>query len=59
MADGVDPTGPMDETSLQETTNGKEATSNRLAWIVLTALVVSMTGLAPDGVVALLRVIGV
>ena len=59
MADGVDPTGPMDETSRQETTNCKEATSNRLVWIVLTALVVSMTGLAPDEVVALLRVIGV
>ena len=59
MADGVDPTGPMDETSLQETTNCKEATSNRLVWIVLIVLVGTTTGLAPDEVVALLRLIGV
>ena len=59
MAAGVDPIGQMDETLVQETTNCKEATSNRLVWIVLIALVVSMTGLAPDEVVALLRLIGV
>ena len=59
MVAGVGPTGQMDETSQQETTNCKEATSNRLVWIVLTALVVSTTGLAPDEVVALLRLIGV
>ena len=59
MDAGVGPTGQTDETLVQQTTDCKEGTSNRLVWIVLTALVVSMTGLAPDEVVALLRVIGV
>ena len=59
MVAGVGPTGQTDETLVQETTDCKEATSNRLAWIVLIALVVSTTGLAPDEVVALLRLIGV
>ena len=59
MAAGVDPIGPTDETLVQETTNCKEATSNRRVWIVLIALAASMTGLAPDQMAALLRLIGV
>jgi len=59
MVAGVDPTGQMDETSQLEITNCKEATSNRRVWIVLIALVASMTGLAPDQVAVLLRLIGV
>ena len=59
MVAGVDPTGPTDETSVQGTISWAVVISNRRAWIVLIVLVGSMTGLAPDQVVALLRLIGV
>jgi hypothetical protein len=58
MDDGVDPIGPMDETSVQGTISWAVVISNRRAWIVLIVLAASMTGLAPDQVVALLRLIG-
>jgi hypothetical protein len=59
MDDGVDPIGPMDETSVQGTISWAVVISNRRAWIVLIVLAASTTGLAPDQVVALLRLIGV
>jgi hypothetical protein len=57
MADGVDPTGPMDETSPQETTDCKAVILDRRVWIVLIVLAGTMTGLAPDQVAAMLRLI--
>jgi hypothetical protein len=59
MVAGVDPIGQTDETLVQEITNCKEATLNRRVLIVLIVLAASMTGLAPDQMVALLKVIGV
>jgi len=59
MVAGVDPTGQTDEISAQGTISWAVVISNRRAWIVLIVLVGSMTGLAPDQVVALLRLIGV
>ena len=59
MAAGVDPIGLTEETLAQETTCSKVVISNRRVWIVLIVLVASMTGLAPDQTVALLKVIGV
>ena len=59
MVAGVDQTGRMDETSVQETTCSKVETSNLLVRIVLIALVVSMTSLAPAQADALLVLIGV
>jgi len=59
MADGVDPTGPTDEISAQGTISWQVVISNRRVWIVLIVLVGTMTGLAPDQMVALLRLIGV
>jgi hypothetical protein len=59
MDAGVDPTGPTDEISAQGTISWAVVISNRRAWIVLIVLAASMTGLAPDQVVALLRLIGV
>ena len=59
MADGVDPTGPTDEISAQGTISWQVVISNRRVWILLTVLVGSMIGLAPDQVDALLKLIGV
>ena len=59
MVAGVDPTGQTDETSVQGTISWQVVISNRRVLIVLIVLVASMTGLAPDQVVALLRLIGV
>ena len=59
MAAGVDPTGPMDEISAQGTISWAVVISNRRVLILLTVLVGSMIGIAPDQVVALLRLIGV
>ena len=59
MAAGVDPTGPMDEISAQGTISWAVVISNRRVWILLTVLVGTMTGLAPDQMAALLRLIGV
>ena len=59
MVAGVDPTGPTEKTSVQGTISWAVVISNRRAWIVLIVLAASMTGLAPDQVVALLRLIGV
>ncbi len=59
MVAGVDPIGQMEETSVQETTCSKVETSRVLVRIVLIALVVSMTNLAPDQADALLVLIGV
>ena len=59
MAAGVGPIGQMDEISAQGTISWQVVISNRRVWIVLIVLVASMTGLAPDQVGALLRLIGV
>lgn len=59
MDAGVGPIGRMDETSVQETTCSRVETSRVLARIVLIALVVSMTSLAPAQADALLVLIGV
>jgi len=59
MVAGVDPTGPMEEISAQGSISWAVVISNRRAWIVLIVLAASMTGLAPDQMVALLRLIGV
>jgi hypothetical protein len=58
MAGGADQTGPTEETSLQGTISWKVVISDRRVWMLLTVLVASMTGLAPDQVVALARLIG-
>lgn len=59
MAAGVDPTGPMDEISAQGTISWQVVISNRRVWILLTVLVGTMIGVAPDQMAALLRLIGV
>ena len=59
MADGVDPTGPTDEISAQGTISWAVVISNRRVLILLTVLVGSMIGLAPDQMGVLLRLIGV
>lgn len=58
MADGVDQIGPMDEKSMPCHTKTRVAISKDRVLILLIALAVSMTGLAPDQAVALLRLIG-
>jgi len=58
MAAGVDPTGPTDEISAQGTIDWQVAISNRRVLMILIVLAASMTGLAPDQAVALLRLIG-
>jgi hypothetical protein len=58
MAGGADQTGPTEETSLQGTISWEVVISDRRVWMLLIVLVVSMTGLAPDQAVALLRLIG-
>ena len=59
MVAGVDPTGPMDETLVQETTDCKAVTLDRRVLIVLIVLAGSMIGVAPEEAAALLRLIGV
>lgn len=59
MVAGVDPIGPTEETSVQGTISWAVVISNRRALIVLIVLVGTMTGLAPDQMAALLRLIGV
>ena len=59
MVAGVGPIGQMDEQSAQENTCSKVETSNLLVRILLIALVVSMTSLAPAQADALLVLIGV
>lgn len=59
MAAGVDPIGQMDEQSAHETTNSVVEISKVRVLMLLIVLVGSMTGLAPDQMVALLRLIGV
>ena len=58
MAAGVDPIGPTDEISAQGTIDWQVAISNRRVLMILIVLAASMTGLAPDQVVALVRLIG-
>lgn len=58
MADGADQIGPTDETSLQGNISWQVVISNRRVWMLLIVLAASMTGLAPDQVVALARLIG-
>jgi len=58
MAAGVDPTGPTEEISAQGTINWKVAISSRRVLMLLIVLAASMTGLAPDQVVVLARLIG-
>ena len=59
MVAGVDPTGQTEETLVQGTISWMVVISNRRALIVLIVLVGTMTGLAPDQMAALLRLIGV
>ena len=59
MVAGVDPTGPTDEISAQGTISWQVVISNRRVLMLLIALVGTMIGLAPDQMVALLRLIGV
>jgi hypothetical protein len=59
MDAGVDPTGPTDEISAQGTISWAVVISNRRVLILLTVLVGSMIGLAPDQMGVLLRLIGV
>jgi hypothetical protein len=59
MVAGVDPTGPTDEISAQGTISWQVVISNRRVLMLLIVLVGSMIGLAPDQMVALLRLIGV
>ena len=59
MVAGVGPTGQTDEISAQGTISWQVVISNRRVLILLTVLVGSMIGLAPDQVDALLRLIGV
>ena len=58
MVDGVDPIGPTGETSVQGTISWRVVISNRRVWIVLTVLVGTMIGLAPEKVDVLLALIG-
>ena len=59
MAAGVDPIGPTEEISAQGTISWKVVISDRRVLMLLIVLVGSMIGLAPDQMVALLRLIGV
>ena len=59
MVAGVDPTGQMDEPSAQETTCSKAEISRVLVRIGLIVLVVSMTKVAPEQAVVVLKMIGV
>lgn len=59
MVAGVDPTGQTDEQSAPETTCSKVETSRVLVRIVLIVLVVSMTKVAPEQAVVVLKMIGV
>ena len=59
MVAGVDPTGRTDEISAQGIISWRVVISNRRVLMLLIALVGSMIGLAPDQMVALLRLIGV
>ena len=59
MGAGVDQIGQMDEQSAQENTCSRVETSSLLVRILLIALVVSMTSLAPAQADALLALIGV
>jgi hypothetical protein len=58
MAAGVDPTGPTDEISAQGSIDWQVAISSRRVLMILIVLAASMTGLAPDQAVALVRLIG-
>jgi hypothetical protein len=62
MADGVDPgvdpTGPTEETSVQGTISWQVVISNRRVLMTLIVLAAIMTGVAPDQVVVLARLIG-
>ena len=58
MAAGVDPTGQTEEVSAHGTIDWKVALSGRRVLMILIVLAASMTGLAPDQVVALARLIG-
>jgi hypothetical protein len=58
MAAGVDPIGPMDDQSAQETTNSKVEISKARVLILLIVLVVSMTRGVPVNLDVLLLLIG-
>ena len=59
MVAGVGPTGQTDEQSAPETTCFKAGTSRVLVRIALIVLVVSMTKVAPEQAVVVLKMIGV
>ena len=58
MGAGVDQIGPTGETSVQGTISWQVVISNRRVWIVLTVLVGTMIGLAPDQMGVVLSLIG-
>ena len=58
MVAGVDPTGPTEETSVQGTISWQVVISNRRVLMTLIVLAAIMTGVAPDQVVVLARLIG-
>jgi hypothetical protein len=58
MAAGVDPIGPMDDQSAQETTNSKVEISKARVLILLIVLVVSMTRGVPVNLDVVLLLIG-
>lgn len=58
MADGVVPIGPMDEKSTPCPTSDKVVISRDRVLMLLIALVVTTTGVAPDQAAALVRLIG-
>jgi hypothetical protein len=58
MADGAGQVGPMDEKSTPCPTGDKVVISRDRVLMLLIVLVVTMTGVAPDQAVVLLRLIG-
>ena len=58
MVAGVDPTGPMEETSVQGSISWQVVISNRRVLIGLIVLVALMTGIAPAELAALAKAIG-
>ena len=59
MVAGVDPIGQMDEQSAHETTNSKAEILKVRVLMLLIVLVVSMTKVAPEQAVVVLKMIGV
>jgi len=58
MVAGVGPTGQTEETSVQGSISWQVVISNRRVLMTLIVLAAIMTGVAPDQVVVLARLIG-